>query len=98
MIYELELIQYSYSTFLNDYINLLKTNIISIPNERTTPGIFKNKILKIFNSIQRIKVQDLKKILVDQYSTKEAIQKIEKNMAISIIYENKTEKVVYKNQ
>jgi serine/threonine protein kinase len=98
MIYELELIQYSYSTFLNDYINLLKTNIISIPNERTTPGIFKNKILKIFNSIQRIKVKDLKKVLVEQYSTKDGIQKIEKNMAISIIDENNNEKVVYKNQ
>jgi hypothetical protein len=96
MIHELELITYSSNTFLNDYINLLKNNIMSIPNERTTPTIFKNKILKIFNSIQRIKVQDLKKILVDQYSTKEAIQKIEKNMAISIIYENKTENVIYK--
>jgi len=98
MIHELELLQYSSSTFLNDYINLLKTNIMSIPNDRKKPTVLKNKILKIFNSIQRIKVQDLKKILVEQYRTKEVTQKIEKNMAISIIEENKTENVIYKNQ
>jgi len=98
MIHELELLQYSSSTFLNDYINLLKTNIMSIPNDRKKPTVLKNKILKIFNSIQRIKVQDLKKILVEQYSTKEVAKKIEKNMAISIIDENKIENIIYKNQ
>jgi len=98
MIHELELLHYSSSTFLNDYINLIKNNIMSIPNDRTKSTVLKNKILKIFNSIQRIKIKDLKKILVDQYSTKEVMQKIEKNMALSIIDENKTENVIYKNQ
>jgi serine/threonine protein kinase len=98
MIHELELIKYSSNTFLNDYINLLKANMMTTPIERSTPTILKQKILKLFNSIQRIKVKDLKKILVEQYSKKDGIQKIEKNMAISIIDDKKNNKIVYKNQ
>jgi serine/threonine protein kinase len=98
MIYELKLIQYSSNTFFYDYINLLKKNLMTTPNERTTPTILKHKILKKFNSIQIIKVQDLKKILVEQYSTKEVAKKIEKNMAISIIDDKKNDQIVYKNQ
>jgi serine/threonine protein kinase len=98
MIYELELIQYSSSTFLNDYINLLKANMITTPIERSTPTILKHKILKLFKSVQRIKIKDLKKILVDQYSRKDEIQKLEKNMAISIIDDKKNDQIVYKNQ
>ena len=98
LFYDLELIKHSSNTFLNDYINLLKTNMMTTPNERTTPTILKQKILKLFKSIQRIKVKDLKKILVEQYSTKDGIQKIEKNMAISIIDDKKNNQIVYKNQ
>lgn len=98
LFYELELKINSSSTFLNDYINLLKTNMMTTPNERTTPTILKTKILKLFKSIQRNKLQDLKKIIVDQYSTKDGIQKIEKNMAMSIIDDKKNDQIVYKNQ
>jgi hypothetical protein len=98
LFYDLELKNYSSNTFLNDYINLLKANMMTTPNERITPTILKQKILKLFNSIQRIKVKDLKKILVEQYSTKDGIQKIEKNMAISIIDDKKNNQIVYKNQ
>lgn len=98
LFYELELKINSSSTFLNDYINLLKTNMMTTPNERTTPTILKTKILKLFKSIQRNKLQDLKKIIVDQYSTKDGIQKIEKNMAMSIKDDKKNDEIVYKVQ
>ena len=98
MIYELELIQYSSNTFLNDYINLLKTNIMTTPIERTRPTILKKKILKLFKSINRNNVKNIKRILKDQYKKKDEIQKIEKNMALSVIDENKNDQIVYKNQ
>jgi hypothetical protein len=93
----LELIQNSSNTFLNDYINLLKTNMMTTPNERTMPTILKNKITNLFKSIDRNKIQNLKKILVDQYSIKDGMQKIEKNMAMSIIDDKKNDQIVYKN-
>ena len=98
MIYELELIQYSSNTFLNDYINLLKTNIMTTPIERTRPTILKKKILKLFKSINRNNVKNIKRILKDQYKKKDEIQKIEKNMALSVIDENKNDQILYKNQ
>jgi hypothetical protein len=52
----------------------------------------------LFKSVQRNKVKNLKKILIEHYSIKDEMQKIEKNMAMSILDENKNEKVLYKNQ
>jgi hypothetical protein len=98
LFYELELKKYSSTEILNNYLELLKKNMMTTPNERTTPTISKKKILKLFKSINRNKLKNMKKILVEQYRTKEVTQKIEKNMAISIIEENKTENVIYKNQ
>jgi serine/threonine protein kinase len=98
LFYELELQNYSSSTFFNDYVDLLKTNMMTTPSERTTSTIFKKKILKLFKSVQRNKVKNLKKILIEHYSIKDEMQKIEKNMAMSILDENKNEKVLYKNQ
>ena len=71
---------------------------MTIPSERTRPTIFKKKILKLFKSINRNKIKNMKKILVDHYNTKDDRQKIEKNVAMSIIDENNNEKIVYKNQ
>jgi serine/threonine protein kinase len=98
LFYELELKKYSSTEILNNYLELLKKNMMTTPNERTTPTILKKNILKLFKSINRNKLKNMKKILVEQYRTKEVTQKIEKNMAISIIEENKTENVIYKNQ
>lgn len=98
LFYELELKNYSSTDILNNYLELLKTNMMTIPSERTTATILKKKILKLFKSIHRNKIKNMKKLLVEQYSTKDGMQKIEKNMALSIIDENKNEKIVYKNQ
>lgn len=98
LFYELELKNYSSTEILNNYLELLKTNMMTTPNDRTTPTILKTKILKLFKSIQRNKIQDLKKLIVEQYSTKDDMQKIEKNMAISIIDDKKNDQIVYKNQ
>lgn len=96
--YELELKIYSSTEILNNYLELLKTNIMTVPSERAHPTVLKKNILKLFKSIHRNKIKNMKKLLVEQYSTKDGIQKIEKNMALSIIDENKNEKIVYKNQ
>jgi hypothetical protein len=98
LFYELELKPYSSTEILNNYLELLKTNMMTTPNERTTATILKKKILKLFKSIHRNKIKNMKKILVEQYSTKDGIQKIEKNMALSIIDENKNEEIIYKNK
>jgi serine/threonine protein kinase len=98
LFYELELKNYSSTEILNNYLELLKTNMMTTPSERTIPNVLKTKILKLFKSIHRNKIKNMKKLLVEQYSTKDGMQKIEKNMALSIIDENKNEKIVYKNQ
>jgi serine/threonine protein kinase len=98
LFYELELKKYSSTEILNNYLELLKKNMMTTPNERTTPTILKKKILKLFKSINRNKLKNMKKLLVDQYSTKDGMQKIEKNMAMSIIDDKKNDQIVYKNQ
>ena len=98
MFYDLNLISYSSTDIINDYIELLKTNIMTTPSERTIPNVLKTKILKLFKSIHRNKIKNMKKILVEQYSTQDEIQKIEKNMAMSIIDDKKNDQIVYKNQ
>lgn len=98
LFYDLELKKQSTNEILNNYSELLKTNIMTIPSERTRPTIFKKKILKLFKSINRNKIKNMKKMLVDHYNIKDDRQKIEKNVAMSIIDENNNEKIVYKNQ
>ena len=98
LFYELELKNYLSSDILNNYLELLKTNMMTTPNERTTATILKKKILKLFKSVHRNKIKNMKKILVEQYSTKNEIQKIEKNIALSIIDDKKNDQIVYKNQ
>jgi serine/threonine protein kinase len=98
LFYELELKKYSSTEILNNYLELLKKNMMTTPNERTTPTILKKNILKLFKSINRNKLKNMKKILVEQYRTKEVTQKIEKNMAMSIIDDKKNDQIVYKNQ
>jgi len=98
LFHDLELKKYSTNDILNNYLELLKTNIMTIPSERIRPVILKKKILKLFKSINRNKIKNMKKTLIENYNTKDEKQKIEKNMALSIIEENKTENVIYKNQ
>jgi hypothetical protein len=90
--YDLELITYSTNTFLNKYVELLKNNIIKTPNERQPPQKTKKTILKLFKSIYRKNLKNLKEILKDQYKNKDTI---EKNMALSILEDNNQEKVIY---
>ena len=98
LFHDLELKKYSTNDILNNYLELLKTNIMTIPSERIRPVILKKKILKLFKSINRNKIKNMKKTLIENYNTKDEKQKIEKNMALSIIEEKKTENVIYKNQ
>ena len=98
LFHDLELKKYSTNDILNNYLELLKTNIMTIPSERIRPVILKKKILKLFKSINRNKIKNMKKTLIENYNTKDEKQKIEKNMALSIIKENKTENDIYKNQ
>jgi hypothetical protein len=95
MFYDLELITFSTNTFLNKYIELLKKNIIKSPNERHTPQQTKKSILKLFKSVYRKNLNNLKKIFKEQYDNTETIRKVEKNIAVSILDNNKKEKVVY---
>lgn len=95
MFYDLELITFSTNTFLNKYVELLKKNIIKSPNERHTPQQTKRSILKLFKSVYRKNLNNLKKIFKEQYNNTETIRKVEKNMAVSIIDNNKKEKIVY---
>jgi serine/threonine protein kinase len=95
MFYDLELITFSTNTFLNKYVELLKKNIIKSPNERHTPQQTKKSILKLFKSVYRKNLNNLKKIFKEQYNNRETIRKVEKNIAVSILDNNKKEKIVY---
>jgi len=95
MFYDLELITFSTNTFLNKYVELLKKNIIKSPNERHTPQQTKKSILKLFKSVYRKNLNNLKKIFKEQYNNTETIRKVEKNIAVSILDNNKKEKIVY---
>ena len=84
MFYDLDLLRYSNDTFLNKYIELLKTSIMTIPSERKTPNIMKKMILKLFKKVYRKNIKNLNTVLKEQYDNKEVIKKLEKNMTLHV--------------
>jgi len=80
---------------LNKYRELLRKSMTTIPSERILPTSMKATIIQLFKSINRKNLKNMKQKLKTVYEEKDAIQNVEKNMALSILMDKKHESVVY---
>jgi len=96
MMNELELTKYTDNiSCINDYIELLKEDIMKNPNKRSAPDQMKKYIFKTFRSVDRTNLKNMKENLKRQYSENSIIQNIEKKVALSTLTDYEREKIIY---
>jgi serine/threonine protein kinase len=81
--------------FLEGYKQLLKTIIISSPDERISPKDTTVQINKLFGDIQRTIHKNLQKTLTATFKVSENIKAVEKKVAISKLAEQEMEQKIY---
>jgi serine/threonine protein kinase len=99
MFEELEIIRYiDEFPILRKYRELLKTNMTQLPNKRMIPTEVKTTLLSLFKTINRKKLNNIKKQIRAEYKNKGMVQTMEKNIALSILNDKKHEDIIYSNQ
>ena len=81
--------------FLEGYKQLLKTIIISSPDERISPKDTTVQINKLFGDIQRTIHKNLQKTFTATFKVPENIKAVEKKVAISKLAEQEMEQKIY---
>lgn len=93
---DLTLSQYSREfIFLDSYKELLKSIILSNPNERILPKDVISKLNKMFSDVQRANHRRLQTTLTEHLSVPENIKTLEKNVAKSMLVEQESERTIY---
>jgi hypothetical protein len=80
---------------LKKYRELLIMSMTTIPSERILPTSMKASIIKLFKSINRKNLKNMKQKLKTVYGQKDAVQNAEKTMAMSVLVDKKHESIVY---
>jgi len=81
--------------FLGGYKQLLKSIILSTPNERILPKDTMAQINKLFVNVERGINKKLEDTFSGKFKTPENIKAVEKNVASAVLAYKETEKMVH---